>query len=190
MDVLHLTDRALCLATLLLPIWTVWRLPRWYLYMPIGTAIFWGMSVTNGYLLLNLDVQYDSIAPGIAVLLGAPAGMVYCLLWAGIRESLALLAKVARVERSSARMSPAGDMVGLVVWTGLSGLCVVLPFWGTPRSLHKDPQLFAAYSVACSPILLLAVTLSLQYVVRLGRRRPQAPPNLRETLPSSDGGDT
>lgn len=70
MDISRIVNISFIFAVLVLPAWIVWRLPRLYISIPIGTLVFWGWSVVCGDLLLNLDPEYDSIAPAMMYLLG------------------------------------------------------------------------------------------------------------------------
>jgi len=47
-DFPHQMDTALVAAEFVLPAWLVWRLPRYYLSLPLGTLVYWALVVNHG----------------------------------------------------------------------------------------------------------------------------------------------
>jgi len=165
----HRVDNAMMMAALVLPAWVVWRLPHYYLSIPIGTLISWGLMVIDGWLISSIDLHYDSIAPGLMVFCGGPLGGSYCLIVAAVCEVISPLRK----RRRQASHSPPADrihsVIGFAIWTVVTLFCFLLPFVNPPLERRGDPTFPQDYFGACWPILLLVVTMVLMYAVSLLR---------------------
>jgi len=166
MDFPRIVDSSCAFAALVLPVWIVWRLPRYYLSVPIGALMFWGWLVVDGFLLLRLDLEYNSIAPALLLLVGWAMGGVYCCLLMGIREIVSAQWKSRGPGKAGTCVAPrkailGHHVLGLAVWGILSVLCICYPFVDRARYGETDWMFLEYYLFACGPILLLAATMSL-----------------------------
>lgn len=101
MDWATLVDRSCTIAVLVLPAWVVWRLPSYFLSVPIGALMFWGWIAVDGLLLPTLDPEYDSIAPVFCLVFGWAIGGAYCCLLMGLCETV----DPGRKSRSTSKIS-------------------------------------------------------------------------------------
>lgn len=171
----HRVENALMLAALVLPGWAVWRLPRYYLSLPLGTLIFWGLMVNTGWFIMGLDREYDSIAPALMVFAAGPLGGGYCALCLGVSEAFSPLRNRREQASRPTRANRTRAIAGLAVWAALCLFSFLLPFVRPPIQRRGDPTFPRDYFSACWPILLLVVTMLLMYALSLGRgwlRRP------------------
>ena len=165
----HRVESALMLAALVLPGWGMWRLPRYYLSLPLGTLIFWGLVVNAGWFIMGLDREYDSIAPGLMLFAAGPMGGVYCLLCLGVCEAISPLSERRGKVSRPTRANRTHAIAGLTVWAALCLFAFLLPFVRPPLQRRRDPTFPRDYFSACWPILLLALTMFLMYALSLGR---------------------
>lgn len=176
----HRMDSALMLAALVLPATIVWRLPYYRLSVPVGTLMFWGLMVNAGFLLLFVDREYDSIAPGLMVFFAVPLGGAYCLIVADLCEAISPLCERHWKASRSTQANRTHSIIGFVIWSVVALFCFLLPFVRSPLEWRGDPTFAGEYFAACWPILLLVVTMVLMYAVSLLRiwlkRQPEQPP--------------
>ena len=161
MDWAIIVDRSCTFAALVLPVWIVWRLPRYYLSVPIGALMCWGWLMVDGYLLPALDSEYDSIAPGLWLVFGWVVGVAYCCFLVGICEIVAPGRKSGSAGKISERATTGNfavilSVLGLTAWGGLSVLCICYPFIDKARYGMTD-WLFNLF--AFGPTLLLSITM-------------------------------
>ena len=166
MDLLRRIDLGMGFAVLILPAWTVLRLPSPKVSIPIGSLIFWGWLVLAGDFEMEFDPSYDSFGPGFNLLFGWAFGLGYCAIWAGVRRLL----RQSREDRSWSSTS-------LVVWSALIGLCVCFPFM-TVAIYHRSLMFYLPY-VLCGvgPILLLCIAMVFSNL--LGMRKCNVAPGVR-----------
>lgn len=170
MSIENRVDAGFVLAAFLLPAWTIWRLRRWYVCLPIGMLTCWGLFVACGFLLLAVDPGYDSIGPGLALFVGwLPAG-IYCIIWFGIRKIFSPSWKLP--PKSTSLFHPT---VGLVVWGAVLTLCVCFPFLDRARYGETHWRSLDYYVLACGPILLLSLAMSIANLWELLARTRSAP---------------
>lgn len=166
MDWAIVVDGSCAFAALVLPVWVVWRLPRYYLSVPIGALMFWGWFMADGLLLPSLDAEYDSIGPGLFLFFGLPVGIVYCCVVAAVCHNLRRRPKPPGTGESALSPGtgssvPIHAVLGLAVWAGLSVLCICYPFIGRARYGPPGwaPPIFNLF--ACGPTFLLSATMAL-----------------------------
>ena len=165
MDFPRIIDSSFAFAALALPVWIVWRLPRYYLSVPIGALLVWGLGTVDGFLLLRLDAEYDSIAPGLWIVCGWAMGGVYCCVLMGVREIVSPPWKRGGAGKAgmcvaSGKAISVHHVLGLAVWGALSVLCICYPFIDRARYRETDWMFLEYYLSACGPILLLSLTMS------------------------------
>lgn len=172
MDWAALVSWGCILGALILPVWIVWRLPSYFLSVPIGTLIVWGWLMVDGLLLSSLDPEYDSIGPGLWLVLGWSVGLAYCCILIGLYEIL----PSGRQSRSARKIMECGkggnsgqihSVLGLTAWGGISVLCICYPF--------IDRALYGVYDwlfnlSAFGPTLLLSVTMVFINLLRFLKR--------------------
>jgi len=95
-------DRAMMAATLVVPPILVLAMRRPWLGFVLGTIWFWGMMVFACEYHLATDPEYDSIAPGISIVLGWCLGALYCAPW-WVGRLLARAARRNRIEEDGIR---------------------------------------------------------------------------------------
>ena len=173
MDIVTKISIGFIFATLVLPAWTVWRLPRYFLSVPIGTMIFWTWSFIGADTIRGIDPEYDSFGPAFNLLFGWILGGQYCLLWVGIRELLSRFRPQKRRTRSG-RAERFHNVVGLAMWTAVAGVCLAMPSLHRVVYRQSDSYCLLTYVCAGGPILLLAVTMAITYLVRVVRRQTPA----------------
>lgn len=166
MAISRIVDSGFWFAALALPVWIVWRLPRYYLSVPIGALLVWGLGTVDGFLLPSLDPEYDSIAPGIWLVFGWAMGGVYCCVLMGVREIMSPPWKRSGTSKAgtcaaSGKAVSVHHVLGVAVWGGLSVLCICYPFIDRARYRETDWTFLEYYLFACGPILLLSLTMSL-----------------------------
>jgi len=166
MDLAIIVDSTCCLAALAIPMWIVCRLPRYYLSVPIGALTFWGWLTVDGYLLLGLDSEYDSIGPGMFLLTGWAIGGIYCVGLMIIHKIISSHRKSRSTVKAGKSFSPPGYfwahyIFGLCLWGCLSVLCVFYPFMDSAKYGNKY---WKFHLFAFGPTLLLSITMSLIYL--------------------------
>jgi hypothetical protein len=154
MDFLRMVEIGSGFAVLVLPVWIVWRVPRYYLSVPIGALMFWGWLVVDGFLLLRLDPEYNSIAPALLLLVGWAMGAVYCCLLMAVREIVSPRRKSRSVGKAggctvSQKVASFHHALGLAVWGALSVLCICYPFIDRARYGETDWMFLEYYLFAC-----------------------------------------
>ncbi len=166
MDLLRTLDIGCVFAALVLPVWIVWRLPRYYLSVPIGAFMFWGWLVVDGFLLPSLDPQYDSIAPALLLFVGWAMGAVYCCVLMGVREIVSPRWKARSARKTggrtaSSKVASFHHALGLTVWGSLSIFCICYPFIDRAKYAETEWMFLEYYLFACGPILVLSLTMSI-----------------------------
>jgi len=172
MDFFHRMDIGLVSAALVLPAWLVFRLPWYYLSVPVGTLVFGGLLVVSSFLLREVAPVCDGFTAVLILLFGWMEGFAYCFLWAAVRKFISRRRKNVPRRSRSERAERMHLITGLVIWWSLWAFCVVLPFAHRPAIRRSDPTFFADYFGVCSPILLVVMTMSLMYLVQLLKRAP------------------
>lgn len=104
-------DRAMLVVTLVVPPILVLAMRRPWLGFALGTVWFWGMLVLAGEYHLATDPGYDSIAPGLSIILGWWFGAFYCAPWY-VGRLLVRAARRNRIEGDGLRPpAPPGNPV-------------------------------------------------------------------------------
>jgi len=165
-------------ATLVLPAWAVWRLPRYFLSVPIGTMIFWTWSFVGADMIRGIDPEYDSFGPAFNFLFGWVLGGGYCLMWVAIREFLSW-SRRQEPRTLSGYTERFHNGAGLAMWAAVAGVCIAMPF--LHRVVYRQSGLYYLLTYICTggPILLLAMTMVIAYLLRVLRQEiPAAEPAL------------
>jgi hypothetical protein len=186
MDMATRVDYGFVLAALVLPALIVLLLRRrYYISVPIGTLLFWGWSVVTSSLLLEVDPEYDSIAPALFVLFGGLIGASYCCFWVVIREIISFRRKSKIVRQPTecastksatgaklpfAKAALLHSIGGLVVWGALSILCICIPFLDRAIYNEANRKYILYYIFACVPTLLLCLAMSSIYLLEVLRK--------------------
>jgi len=123
--------------------------------------------VSDGFLIIRLDPEYDGMGAGMMMAFGGPMGFAYCLFWAGLRRVIVLLGRRVFRRKRSARPERMHVVAGLTIWASLWVFCIVLPFVAPPAHRRPDAMFLEDYFGVCSPILLVATTMSLMYLVQV-----------------------
>lgn len=178
MDIVTKISIGFIFATLVLLAWTVWRLPRYFLSVPIGTMIFWTWSFISADMVRGIDPEYDSFGPAFNFLFGWILGGQYCLIWVGIRELLSRFRPQKRQTRSG-RAERFHNAAGLAMWAAVAGVCITMPSLHRVVYRQSGSYYLLTYVCAGGPILLLAVTMAITYLLRVVRQQiPAAEPVL------------
>jgi hypothetical protein len=152
MDQLTRLNYGLFFAVLVLPAWTVLRLPSWKVSVPIGALIFWGWLNLYGEFVGDIDPsRAGGLGPAINFLFGLPFGAGYCVIWFVIRG--AMRRQRSKLEKNYVKL------IGLIVWSALISLCICFPFLATALH-HRSLDFYLPYVlIGVGPILILCVAV-------------------------------
>ena len=154
------------LAALILPAWLVWRIPSFYISLPIAALLSCWLLVIAGVLPPGFDPDYDGIGAGMTILIAPYLSIVYTLILFAIRR-VSLASNKHKERRRFIQSERRDALVGLVVWVGLCAFCAVYPFFALPRACISASSFLTDYFFFFGPILLLTFTMSLIYVFHL-----------------------
>jgi hypothetical protein len=160
MDQLTRLNYGLFFAVLVLPAWTVLRLPSWKVSVPIGALIFWGWLNLYGEFVGDIDPsRAGGLGPAINFLFGLPFGAGYCAIWFVIRRFI-------RNSRPKLQKNYV-KLISLIVWSALISLCLCFPFWATALH-HRSLEVYMPYVlIGVGPILALCVAVVCSTVLEM-----------------------